>query len=439
MDLKIEFTDKEITPWGGISLMKQILDKSKIKDILQNLSLPEQGSNRGFDPIQLIYMFWVSIWCGASRFEHIEVTRQDEVIRQLFGWKRMPGHKSFERYFRKFNQVKNQEVFNSLFKWFFNQLVFDNYTMDFDSTVMTRYGDQQGADKGYNPQKRGRKSHHPLMAFEADSKMVANFWLRPGSSYTTNNFLSFLEETLDRLQGKKIGLLRADSGFYDKTIFEYLEKQERKINYIIAVRMYNPVKHAIAGQKIWMKIDEGIEISETNYQSPFWDKTRRMIMVRQQIQIRPKASGKKLRLFEDEGIYRNYRYSCFITNLDLPTKVIWDLYRNRANAENRIKELKYDFGFDSFNMNDFFATEAALNFVMMGYNLMSLFRQVILNTKVDHTLKTMRYRIFAIGGYMIKEGNARILKLSLAMKRREWFTGLWNLSKRFEWPVTIPT
>jgi hypothetical protein len=40
-------------------------------------------------------------------------------------------------------------------------------------------------------------------------------------------------------------------------------------------------------------------------------------------------------------------------------------------------------------------------------------------------MKTLRYKVFAIGGYIIKKGNQRILKLSLAMKRREWFTGLW--------------
>lgn len=46
-----------------------------------------------------------------------------------------------------------------------------------------------------------------------------------------------------------------------------------------------------------------------------------------------------------------------------PTET-WRLYRDRANAENRIKELKYDFGFDSFNLKGFYATEAALTFAI---------------------------------------------------------------------------
>ncbi|KFO66995.1 hypothetical protein ER57_13820 [Smithella sp. SCADC] len=61
--------------------------------------------------------------------------------------------------------------------------------------------------------------------------------------------------------------------------------------------------------------------------------------------------------------------------MTLPAQQVWNLYKQRADAENRIKELKYDFGFDSFNMKSFYGTEAALNMVMLAYNLMSLFRQ----------------------------------------------------------------
>jgi hypothetical protein len=253
--------------------------------------------------------------------------------------------------------------------------------------------------------------------------MVANFWLRSGDAYTSNNIEAFLDDTFEKLQGKRIGLFRADSGFYDKKVFNYLERKD--INYIVAVRLYAPVQHLIAYHKTWMLLSDGVEIAESQYQSPFWDKPRRIIMVRQHLPARPKATGRMLKLFEQESIYKQYRYSCFITNLSLPPEVVWNSYRMRADAENRIKELKYDFGSDSFNQQNFYATEAALNFVMIAYNFISLFRQVIMNTKVHEQMKTLRYKVFAIGGYIIKNGNQRILKLSLAMKRREWFTGLW--------------
>ena len=59
----------------------------------------------------------------------------------------MVGHKAFQRYFKKFGQSENDKIFTSLFQWFFNQIHFDNYTLDVDSTVVTRYGGQQGAKK----------------------------------------------------------------------------------------------------------------------------------------------------------------------------------------------------------------------------------------------------------------------------------------------------
>lgn len=435
-NLVIEFTDKEITPWSGMVLFKQMLDKFDFCSALDSIGLPEQGSNRGYPPAQLITNFLVSIWSGANCFEHLEVTRNDEVIRQIFNWERMAGHRAFKRYFQKFDQATNQRVFTSLYQWFFGNLHFDNYTLDFDSSVLTRYGNQQGAKKGYNPKKPGRCSHHPLMAFVAESRMIANCWLRPGNSYTTNNFLGFLEDTLEKLKGKKVSLIRADSGFYDKEVFDYLE--QKQLFYIIACRLFYPIKLKLAYHKPWLKLDEGIEIAETTYQAEDWDAPRRLVMVRQQINQRPQAAGKQLRLFADEDIYRNYRYSCFITNLDFSAKTVYDLYRNRSDAENRIKEIKYDFGFNSFNCRDFWATEAMLNFVMMAYNLMSLFRQAILGTKVHHQMKTLRYKVFAIGGYMIKNGNRRVLKLSLQMKRREWFKGLWRATEKLNWPFLVP-
>ena len=44
-------------------------------------------------------------------------------------------------------------------------------------------------------------------------------------------------------------------------------------------------------------------------------------MVRQEIEKRPAAAGKlvkQLCLFEDQSDFGEFRYSCFVTNLDMP-------------------------------------------------------------------------------------------------------------------------
>ncbi len=70
--------------------------------------------------------------------------------------------------------------------------------------------------------------------------MVANFWLRSGNAYTSNNFQGFLADTIEKINGKKIGLFRGDSGFYGKEVFDYLEENEEVGSYIIAARQYKP-------------------------------------------------------------------------------------------------------------------------------------------------------------------------------------------------------
>jgi hypothetical protein len=59
---------------------------------------------------------------------------------------------------------------------------------------MTRYGQQEGAARGYNPRKPGRNSHHPLMAFVADIRMIANLWLRADSGFSDKAFLNELDQ-----------------------------------------------------------------------------------------------------------------------------------------------------------------------------------------------------------------------------------------------------
>lgn len=442
MGFELRFTDQEITPWGGISVMKRMLDHLGWGGAVAASGLPQPLSNRGYRPEQLITQFLLGVWCGANRFEHHEVIRHDAVLKRLFGFGRMANFKALIRLFQKFDQPTNDTVFDRLHGWLFSQLEFSGgLTLDLDSTVMTRYGTQEGSRRGYNPAKRGRASHHPLMAFVADVRMVANLWLRPGDSHTANNASAFLNSTLQRLGNKRVSLLRADSGFSDDRFLRDLEA--KKLHYVVAGRLLQPLQRALVSQTGWWRLTDGIELVTFDYQSASWEKPRRVVGIRQHITRRPEAKGKTLSLFADDPIQGSYRYGALITDMDLPSLEIWRIYRGRADCENRIKELKYDFAADSFCLNSFYATEAALNTVMIAYNLMSLFRQAALRVAaiesrgkdIQHTLKTLRYKLFAKAGYLTTQGRTKILKLAIAMQHREWFEGVWDAAKTFDLPV----
>lgn len=443
MELRLDFTDKQITPWAGMSLVKRMLDHIGWDSAMSRAKLPQPGSNRGYAPEQLIGQFMLSLWCGANRFEHLEVTRFDGVLARIFGFERMANYKALTRLLDKFDQASIAKTFPSLYQHLFEQVGLQTLTLDLDSTVLTRYGLQQGAARGYNPSKRGRASHHPLIAFCADSRMIANVWLRPGNAHTANNAIGFLQSSIEHLgAGKRLGLLRADSGFSENAFLQHLE--QGKTAYTVAMRLVQPLQHALVRARWWplheqdqagKHIDEvaGIELCEIHYQASSWDAPRRVIAVRQHIKTRPQAKGKSLSLFAEDA--------AIVTDLKLPAVQVWRTYRGRADCENRIKELKYDFALGTLARRNFWATEAALHWVMLAFNLMSLFRTAMqrqLNkTGSMQTLASLRQQLLAQADFITKDGKSRTLKLATAMQRREWVTGLWSASKSFELPVSV--
>lgn len=432
VNLPIEYSSKPVTPFGGMSLMKRLIDQTEIREKLDELALPAPGSNRGYDPKHIIESFWLSIWTGASRYVHCDWLRNDDVLQSIFGWNSMPSQSTYSRFFNKFSQKLNTEVFPKLQRWFFEQLNVGSLTIDYDSTVITGYGEQQGSAKGYNPNKRGRNSHHPLMSFVSQTRMVANAWLRPGNTADSSGCKAFMQETFkEALADQKVGLVRADSGFYTEEIMSYLE--EEKLNYIMAVRMYPNVKSEVWGLKDWVSIAKGIELNEMKF-SHENGKLRRYILVKKKVDIRPSAAGKEL--FEDQP---GYRYSCYVTNMDLPLDQIWNIYNSRADCENRIKELKADFGLENFCLQDFWATEASFRFIMVAYNLMSLFRHFALKHHKRATLSTLKSYCFALGAWTLNHANKKVLKISLPSKRRPSLEGIFSniktLSPPFDYPI----
>ncbi len=146
----------------------------------------------------------------------------------------------------------------------------------------------------------------------------------------------------------------------------------------------------------------GIWITAIEFKQGNWSRLRRLVIIKQQEYVSKKTTGKKLTsLFklEDIDIDKVFqtRYHAFVCNQTLPAIEIWEQYKCRGDAENRIKELKKYFGVQAFCMDDFCATETDMLFVLVAYNLMILFRQVTLQKQPSPTLATLRFNCFAVG------------------------------------------
>jgi hypothetical protein len=90
----------------------------------------------------------------------------------------------------------------------------EGFSLDLDSTVFQRSGNQQGAKRGYNPARPGRNSHHPLLAFLAEAPLVLHAWLRSGNTGSAGGATAFLTEALALMPAHwKLRAVRADSEF----------------------------------------------------------------------------------------------------------------------------------------------------------------------------------------------------------------------------------
>jgi hypothetical protein len=139
MKFELSFINKEITPWGGMVFLKQMLDKIGFRSQLEQCdSLPVSLSNNSYKKEVLLESFITSIWCGASRFLHTEVTRADKALGKIFDWEKTPAQDAYKRYFGKFTQNTNQQVGHHFFSWFFQKLNINYFTLDIDSSLITR-------------------------------------------------------------------------------------------------------------------------------------------------------------------------------------------------------------------------------------------------------------------------------------------------------------
>ena len=64
----------------------------------------------------------------------------------------------------------------------------------------------------------------------------------------------------------------------------------------------------------------------------------------------------------------------FVTNTELPFEKVVISYEKRGNAENYLKEAKYDMAVGHLLLKSFWANEAVFQMMMLSYNLFLLFK-----------------------------------------------------------------
>jgi hypothetical protein len=415
--VRIAFTNRRMTAYGGFALTASFFERIGFAEMIEEAMPIKESSPNSMGIYGKTIAFVAMVYAGAERFSHLAYLGNKDVLAKMFGVKRLPAATTtLTRMFGKLKTIKAADLLSHNVWVYLSRLIPWNTIREdwltFDSSVLPRYGEQEGARKGYNPTRHGRPSHNPLLAFLNKSKYVIHLWNRSGNVASWNNILAFFTDSHERIRNriKVLGVI-ADSGFYLKQFIETLE--EEKLTYLIAVRLVRPLQREIYSLTGWKEIAKGLAVAEFSFIHPLWGKERRYIVVRQNIIRRKKAMGKTLPLFANEVDIKDYRYSAWITNSTEPPYEVWTLCKPRANDENTIKELKEDFALGGFSMKKFYAVEAAMVVRVLVYNLFVLFRHEFLGKKEKRQhLKTLRYKYFVLPGQLGSDGREAVLRIS---------------------------
>lgn len=377
----------------------------QLRDFLtQHLSYPRR--NQRYSTSQMILALVYPIVLGLDRIETASFLRSNGTFQYLTGLPNFPDPQTLRRFLlhappRFWEQL--HRVNDRLLQHFIHlpehrsRLIFD-----LDSTVLTVFGHQDGAEIGYNPRYRGKRSYSPLVCMEANSSYLWDAELRRGNAGTWDGSIELLNTCFANLPPDIRELrVRADAGFGLNPVCDVLESWPAE--YAVVARMNTALKRALPGLR-YAPVGRDWEMADFEHRPQGWSRARRFVVARRYFS----AEEQQPTLFT----MGRYEYRAWITNLSLTPLGVWRFYDSRAALEPRIGELLHDYALRKIPTRSFEANALFLEIIRLAYNLVTAFQRLCLQESWQTlTLAKLRYKLFLLPGELTRPQNRPVLRL----------------------------
>jgi hypothetical protein len=199
--------------------------------------------NRDYSVSQMLLSLVYPIVLGLDRIETASLLCSDETFQYLTGLQSFPDPQTLRRFLVNAPTDLREQLHRTndrLLQRFIHmpehrsRLIFD-----LDSAVLTVFRHPEGAEVGYNPRYRGKRSYDPLLCLEANSSFLWDVELRHGDAGTWAGSEELLACCFCSIPSDLRKLrVRADSGFGYGPVLEMLEA--RSAQYAVVARMTPP-------------------------------------------------------------------------------------------------------------------------------------------------------------------------------------------------------
>jgi hypothetical protein len=429
--IKEEFSLKNATLFGGYNLFSDYLANNGLDRCLEQ-QVGGMKAPWATYSMPVVCRTIIDGYClGLKNIYQFESIENDPLLSAKRGIDKLPDQTVLRK--DLINKFKTDEDVNRLRLVKTSQVKKElkrlkgNLVLEYDSTVQTGYGKQEGLVIGYNPHKPGRASYHPQLCRERKSGLGVWSRLRTGATVSSTDFIEFLEESWQvipkRFKRKRKNLCRVlkrmDSGYESEDILSWNESHA--VGYVIKMTMRGDLwsKIFFIPKQAYRKISTGVgdvEVCSFQFKRKAWSKERRIVMVRWKDEV----DRAQTKLFDALG----YTYSFFVTNLKWDEQDIYRFYDKRADIENHIREGKYDFHIDHISTDSFHANAADFELRLLALNQMILFcKNILKQDSPRHFASTVRRKWLLIPAKLRKGGRQFILKLSeLCPYRDVWIS-----------------
>lgn len=415
--IEVETTAEQLTDAAGLAPLRAAWDRLELGARLDE-ALEWVGGR--YRPSLHAEQWMALLHYGGHSMDHLPMLER-RGVQALYGWKQVVDPTSFGRFLRRAGEKAARVMDKALLgvvraRWEAAGRVPRSVMLLFDSTVVQRYGQKQaGAVNGYNPGKKGRPSHHPLLAFLDTGDCLGVRW-RPGNANTAAGFEEWVEELVGwlRAQGVEQILVRLDKGFFKVSHIEKL--QALKVDFVMKMQESNTLQQ-YKGSYTRSAEDPRLEVAEGRR----WGV--RMLSVRQS----ERAPEGEL----DLGQVVLKHQLTILSNLEgVDPLTAWRMYNQGAQVEHRIEEIG-QLGVGRTAVDDLGGNHLLWSLGALAYQLLHLVRTTVLGKHhAREQVKTLRALVIRTPGKLVR--HARRLRLKL-MRGDPLLKLLTNGIERLHW------
>jgi hypothetical protein len=418
---KIKTTKERLTAHGGLALMAEFNHGIGLRELTDRY-LPGPGSNRGFEPSEIVDAVVLMLQGGGRSLEDLRELKDEAGLMELIGRDEIPEPDTVGDWLRRMGDPKTGQlglegldrVRDKINERVLRKDGIQEYTLDADATEII--GEKSDALFTYN----GNKGYMPMLGFLYENSVCLLDEFREGNLAPAFGQKEFYLQCKERMPcGKRIGYYRGDSASYQAGLFNQLE--EDGVRYGITVDQDKAVKLAIGliPSGDWEEPVKGCgyELAETVHCMNETERAFRLVVKR--------GIRRQGELFEKEGQYFYHAVASNWPEEEKNTEEVLRWHNQRGQAENFNKELKIGLGMERMPCGQTYANAVFFRIGVIAYNLFIGFKRLSCpESWAKHTIATFRWKMVQVAGRIVKHAGETVLKLMIDLEKLEWFQGI---------------